>query len=285
MRDHPTEESALLVEQVAAALADARQGESHAFEVALLAGLCERLPVRPAVLDEVDAWIDAEGADLLAGEIPRLDVDGRVDHLLALPDDAREERLDATFVLDEICAGLTFCGSESMADEGVEVVVRTIRSMPEPWQPMAPLASRILGRAPPLPNDPAGRLWRTVEAASWIAEMLARGRAVMPKGAFGVPRLDAPAPRARPQAATALPTEKAEVRLKLGDQGEITYVRTPTLGHLFIETAKEVHSIAAQRDGTPVMLKKQRSTTWTCPAEPGLYVLHLDGVPHVFEIG
>lgn len=291
MRTTRIEEAELLEAQLVEALAETRRAEGHAFEVVALAGLRERLAGEPAALAAVDEWLDADGAVLLADEIADLELDRRIDELVGLPDDAHEERVDGTFAIDELSAGLTFCGNQARIAPFIELLGRAIQATPAPWCALSPLASRILESAPPLDDDPAGGLWRTIESTPWLQDSLAPAGAlpVVPGRTVGSPlsvqRLAWQAPRAAAQSASRLPSEHAEMTISLGEAADLTYARAEGRGELFLEVRQATERVTAQCDGRPVALTRLRPASWSCPAEPGLYVFHIDGNPHVVEVG
>ncbi len=280
MRTTRIAEAEMLDSQLAEALADAQGEEGHAFEVAALAGLRERLAGESASLATVEAWLDAEGAVRLADEIPRLELDRRIDGLVALPDESHDERVDGTFTIDELSAGLTFCGSQARIAPFIDLLGRAIRAMPAPWCALSPLASQILQGAPPLDDDPAGGMWRTIEATPWIRESLAHAG-----GSPALPRIALDPPRVAAQAAPRLASEHAEMTIQLGEEADLTYARTEDRRELFLEVRQATDRVTALRDGRLVALKRLRPTSWSCPAEAGLYVFHIDGHPHVVEVG
>lgn len=280
MRTTMIEEVEMLESQLAEALDEARRGEGHAFEVAALAGLRERLGGELAGLAAVEEWLDGEGAVLLAEEIPHLEFDRRIDELVALHDDAHDERVDVAFTVDELSAGLTFCGSQARIAPFIDLLGRAIRATPAPWCALSPLASRILEGAPPLDDDPVGGMWRTIEATPWIQD----SRALLGMSTE-VPRLPVDPPRAVARAASHLSSELSALSITLGDAAELTYAGTEDSGELFLEVRHGTDQVTAQRDGRPVRLTQLRSTSWSCPAEPGLYVFYIDGRPHVVEVG
>jgi hypothetical protein len=195
------EEAELLEAQLVEALAETRRAEGHAFEVVALAGLRERLAGEPAALAAVDEWLDADGAVLLADEIADLELDRRIDELVGLPDDAHEERVDGTFAIDELSAGLTFCGNQARIAPFIELLGRAIQATPAPWCALSPLASRILESAPPLDDDPAGGLWRD-DRVDAVAPGLARARRSVASRAGAHGRLAAERTAARLAGAT-----------------------------------------------------------------------------------
>lgn len=280
MRTTRIAEAEMLDSQLAEALAEAQGEGGHAFEVAAIAGLRERLAGAAASLAVVEAWLDEAGAVRLADEIPRLELDRRIDELVALPDDAHDERVDGTFTIDELSAGLTFCGSQARIAPFVDLLGRAIRAVPEPWCALSSLASRVLEGAPPLGDDPAGEMWRTIEATPWIRESLA-----FAGSSPAVPRIALERPRVAAQAAPHLPYEHTEMTLQLGGAADLTYAHTEDQGELFLEVRHATDRVTALRDGRLVALTRLRSTSWSCPAEPGLYVFHIDGHPHVVEVG
>ncbi len=195
-----------------------------------MAGLRERLAGESASLAVVEAWLDEEGAVRLADEIPRLELDRRIDELVTLADDAHDERVDGAFTLDELSAGLTFCGSQARVAPFIDLLGRAIRATPAPWCALSPLASQILRRAPPVDDDPAGAMWRTIETTPWVQESLALAGV-----SLVLPRIGEPTPRDAAQAAPHLPSKPTKLKVHFGEAAELTYAHTDDQRELFLE--------------------------------------------------
>ena len=274
----PRDDAALLEQQLHDALEDAQAGRAPAFEVALLAGLRERLPGDAPILASVESWIEGEGADRLADELPRIQVAPRAEALLDSPsEDADDERVDALLAFDELCAGLTFCGASRRCEPAAHLVARSVRAHPQPWATLSNLASRILQHAAPVADDPAGIVWRAVEAAERLWQQSAAETAEVAQIAS--------IPRERRLAAST--RDPKVITIPLGEHAHLTFVESVEGAELLVHLDDHATTIAAQRDGQSVVFLpvSDRPGTWRCPADTGLYVLFLNGIPFPFNLG
>lgn len=267
---------ALLEDQLREALADARAARAPAFEVALLAGLRERLPHRAPILDDVEGWLDGEGAEQLAQELPRIRIAPRVDVLLTQADEeSDEERADALLAFDELCAGMTFCGAEKRCRSAAELVARAVKADPQGWSALSDFASRVLQHAPPLAGDPAGLVWRAIEAAPALS---AADDAPL-VAAVSLPRLGR-----EPERLAASSRKMRLNKATLGSAAEVALVESDEGVELLIALKAEDSVIAADHEGRALMLRSSHPRFWSCPAQPGLYVFTIDGTPYPVEI-
>ncbi len=273
----PTREDASLLEQqLRDALVDASAARSPAFEVALLAGLRERMPGRSAIVDEVDEWLESAGADQLAAELPRIRIQSRAEPLLNPMDvEPDDERIDALLAFDELCAGFTFCGAAQRCEPAAELVARAIRARPEAWAAISDFASRVLQRAPPLAEDPAGRVWRAVEVAQALA--MSAG----PSPAAVSPLLQFEREPMRLAASTGGPRVQ---KRPLGSSTQVVFIESAEGSELLLEVEGEAATVSAERGGHPVALTVLRPGTWACPAEAGLYVFTINGKAYPVQV-
>lgn len=272
--DDHREDAALLEQQLHEALADAQARRGPAFEVALLAGLRERMPGVPAIFTQVEAWIDEDGGSRLAEELPRIQVTRRAEPLLDPTDDeSDDERVDALLAFDELCAGFTFCGQASRCEGAARLVAQAVRARSEAWTALSDFAARLLERAPPREDDPAGLVWRAIEAAALLRHATAEEAEVAQLLRIERPRLLA--------AATGHPRA---VTTPLGARARVTFIESDEGAELYVEVDGAPATITVQRDGRPVELSAVRAGTWACPANSGLYVFFIDGTPHPIEI-
>jgi len=274
--DPKRDDAALLERQLREALADARAARSPAFEVALLSGLRERLPGPSAVLTEVDAWLQTSGAEQLAAELPRINIDLRAEPLLQPSDEEPDdERVDALLAFDELCAGLTFCGAGQRCETLAQLLTRSIRAQPSAWAALSDFASRVLHRAPPIAGDPAGNVWRAIEAAESL-------NTADDAGAYPTtPLVQFEREPMRLAASTGAPKTQ---NLSLAATIKVVLIESSEGAELLIEIQGEASSVSVLRDGLPVPLDLLRIGTWACPAETGLYVLTINGQTYPLRI-
>jgi hypothetical protein len=159
----------LLVEQLQAAIADCESGRDDPFEVAVLAGLLSRRIAAGEAATAMEQQTLAavrrlQRSGALAAAFP--DEDHAADVLAHLQsmgsDDYEEDRCDALFDLDDLCAGAWFLGQPERYANEVAAAVATIGSAPEIWSAMATAAEALLEHAAPLSGDPALALWHCV---------------------------------------------------------------------------------------------------------------------------
>lgn len=277
-QDPTRDDSALLEAQLHEALDDARHARAPAFEVALLAGLRERLPGRPQILNLVDDWIEGEGAARLAQELPTIRIAPRVEVLLTQPDgEGDDERTEALLAFDELCAGLTFCGLGQRCDSGARLVARAVRARPQVWSGLSDFASRVLQHAPPLVDDPAGIVWRAIESAQALSAV----DDAPPVEAIPVLRFS------REPARLAASSGKMQLKTKpatLGSVAKVAFVESAESVELLIELNTEDTLIVAEHNCRALILRPVHPRFWSCPAQPGLYVFTINGTPYPFEI-
>lgn len=275
-QDSTRDDASLLEEQLREALADASAARAPAFEVALLAGLRERLHGRPQILSLVDDWLEGEGAERLAQELPTLRIAPRVDALLTRPDDeGNDERTEALLAFDELCAGLTFCGAGQRCEGGARLVAQAVRARPHLWSALSDFASRVLEHAPPLADDPSGIVWRAIEAA----QALSAADDAPPVEAIPMLRF------IREPARLAASSGNMQMKTAmLGSIAKVAFVESAEGVGLLIELDTEDAVIAAEHEGRALILRPVHPRFWSCPAQPGLYVFTINGTPYPFEI-
>lgn len=270
------DEAELLEEQLREALADAQTARVPAFEVALLAGLRERMAGQPDILRLADDWLDRDGAAQIAQEIPAIRIAPRVDALLSqLDEDDEEERTEALLAFDELCAGFTYCGFGSRCDGAARVIAGAIRAAPQVWSSLSDFASRVLQHAPPLADDSAGLVWRAIEAA----QALAAAPHESPVEAIPLLRFS------REPARLAASSGKIQTKTApLGSVAEVALIESPEGVELLIRASSDDAIVSAEHEGQALSLHSVHSGFWSCPAEPGLYVFTINGTPYPFEI-
>lgn len=142
------------------ALGSWRRGDGDGAVVAGLAGLLQRVGATAPVLRDVRRHRAA-----LVEELEVFDLDALVDRLVELDEGSEPEEVDEVlFALDEVGAAAWFLDRTSSVSSAFDVAERTVTAFPEPFAGRADLATAVLTVAPPRPGDPAGGLWRAVEA-------------------------------------------------------------------------------------------------------------------------
>ena len=275
-QDPTRDDAALLEDQLREALADARAARAPAFEVALLAGLRDRLPGSAPILNDVDNWLDGEGAERLAQELLLIRIAPRVDALLMQTDEAGDdERTDALLAFDELCAGLTFCGLAKRCESAAHLVARAVRARSQFWSVLADFASQVLQHAPPLAGDPAGIVWRAIEAA----QALSVADDGPPVEAIPILRFNR-----EPERLAASSGKMQMQTATLGSVAKVAFVESAEGMEMLIELTTEDSAIAAEHAGRALNLRPVHPRFWSCPAQPGLYVFTINGTPYPFEI-
>lgn len=275
-QDPTRDDAELLEEQLREALADARAARAPAFEVALLAGLRERLHGRPQILILVDDWLAGDGAARLAQELPTIRIAPRVEALLNhLDEEGDDERIEALLAFDELCAGMTFCGLGQRCDGGARLVARAVKALPQVWSPLSDFASRVLQHAPPLADDPAGIVWRAIEAT----QALSATQDAPPVEAIPMLRFN------REPARLAASSGKMQLQTApLGSVAKVAFVESGEGVELLIELDAEDIVITAEHEGRALILRPVHPRFWSCPAQPGLYVFTINGTPYPIKI-
>lgn len=286
------EDGQLLARQLQEALREHAEGES--FEIAVLAGLLSRTGCQDAAARAAltaAARLRDDGA-LTAGFPADEQIDEAADRLTALEDDADpEERADAVWELDELCAGAWFCGRAAEVVDAVDLAARTVAAFPASFQDLAELASAVLAKVPPLAGDPARRLWRAVEATALTAHDLEDGDAAPAcldaRRRLGlVPRVSLRAvPERAPLRASGLPEEPLLVALLTAEAVEVALGVEAGVGRVLLIKARGGGAAPRLlRDGETVPLTDLREGLWCGPAQVGEHRLDIAGQEHLFEV-
>lgn len=156
----------LLSDQLRESLRALATGVGEPFEAAVLAGLLARTAPTSSLLDDArTALAGHDAAQALTGDC----LNAALDRLIAVEEeDEPEEVYDQAIAdLDELCAGAAFLGEAGRVAETIDLAARLISAFPRPFCALAYLASAVLQEEPPVPGDPARRLWSAIEAAPW----------------------------------------------------------------------------------------------------------------------
>lgn len=287
-----TQDGRLLARQLREALHERAEGE--AFEIAVLAGLLSRAGAADeearAALEEAQRLRD-EG--LLSADFPTdAQIDAVADRIAVVDEETVEaERADALWELDELCAGAWFCGRGAEAEDAVDLAARTIEAFPRPFQELAELASAVLAKVPPLPRDPARRLWRAVEATALEVQRDDEPARPPPcdeaRRLLGLLRrvsLRAVAEQA-PLLASGLPPEPELVPLVAEETLQVALGVDPEAGRVLLLKVRgggEAPQLLCA--GQLVPLRDLREGLWRVAARVGVYQVRLGHAEHFFEV-
>ena len=154
MSDGEINELAALSEQLDEVLQEPILDGEDAIEVAILAGLVERLGGRGEAVDAARQWRDEDGADLLEeywAEFDESDLVAGIEDVLvgdADEDDVEEAILD---VDEHVCAAL-WSGHASAVRSMAEAVEQSIRTVPDPFACLSDVGAEF-SRMPAVARD------------------------------------------------------------------------------------------------------------------------------------
>lgn len=275
----PKYDVALLRVQLAAALDERARGEGDTFELAVLGGLLERAG---------DGSASGLRADL-AGALDAIDIQVAVDRVAGIDEGDEPEVVDsALFALDEICAAAAFLGvTEAICGE-VDLAVRAIQAFPHAYRKRADLASAVLDDHRFAPGDPAGDLWRAVEASRVEPEVgptaVPSFETLMELGLPAVISLRPIAEESRTRlAAAALTPEPPWERVFLRGGWEVA-ITTGKDGLRVVVSAPEGATPEGTVDGVAVRFDEDEFRIWSYAATPGQWHLDLGRIGIDFEI-
>lgn len=256
-----------LQEQLAAVLAEARRGEADLLEAACLAGLIQRLGQAPERFDVPVERLEAALVDAVDACIG------------CTADDPPEHSWDCLAALDELCAAATWLGHADRMRALVEEAAGFVRADPDTWRVHADAAAGLLRAEPPLPVDPAGALWRAVEAsARALLSADEHGEAPLAlKQQLGLPVVVDLLPYLqhgrRRAAAEALDLVDVPSRLLAAGEAWQLYLTVGTDGAprlVLLGAQAEAH-----RDGDPVLLEPDPDEGVGCPALAGTWTIRV----------
>ena len=139
-------ELGVLLEQLEELLEEGAVDAQDALEIAMVAGLAERLGggADPALARAV-AWRESGGGDLLRVAFEELEVDEIIDGLEGVLDgEAADEQVeDAVYELDDVVAAAVWSGQAAVVRGLAVEVARTIRQVPEPFAFLADFATDL----------------------------------------------------------------------------------------------------------------------------------------------
>lgn len=136
----PVDERQVLIDQLGESLAAGVDDADEALEVAICAGLLERLDPTAEALAEAAVWRQGAGAELLREAFEELDLEELNDAIDAVcsAESTVEQVEDAVWDVDEVIAAAIWAGQRKAVRALARAVADTIRSVPEPFVPLAP---------------------------------------------------------------------------------------------------------------------------------------------------
>lgn len=153
----------LLREQLKQASLELAQGGGEPLEVAILAGLLQRMAPDDEVLTSLDVAVPPQ--QLLQAIHEALDLVLEIEE-----DDDAAESWDALAALDETCAAAHWLGHSPLAEGAIDDATSLVRAFPEAWRVHSERATEVLRSRTPRSGDPAGRLWAVVEGTPWVTD-------------------------------------------------------------------------------------------------------------------
>lgn len=141
----PVDEKQVLIDQLGESLASGVDDADEALEVAICAGLLERLDPSVDALAEAAMWRQGAGAELLREAFEELELEELTDAIDALlTGEATVEQVeDAVWDVDEVIAAAIWANQRKAVRELALEVADTIRKVPEPFMPLAPDAAAL----------------------------------------------------------------------------------------------------------------------------------------------
>jgi hypothetical protein len=148
------EEMDVLVEQLDELLADPILDSDDALELAIVAGLAARLGAPDEALREAIAWREGPGREMLDETWEMVDFEPLLEALDACTggDLTDEEVEEALYDVDDVIAAAIWCGRPGAVRPAAQRASRIIREIPDPFAPLADLASQI-ARLPAVAAD------------------------------------------------------------------------------------------------------------------------------------
>lgn len=134
------DERQVLIDQLGESLAAGVDDADEALEIAICAGLLERLDPTAGALADAIAWKKGAGAELLKQAFDELDLEELLDAVDGVCNgEATQEQVeDAVWDIDEVVAAAIWAGQRKAVRELVREVAKTVRDIPEPFAVLAP---------------------------------------------------------------------------------------------------------------------------------------------------
>ncbi len=129
----------VLVEQLDELLAEGAVDPEDALEIAVVAGLAERLGATDEAMAEARAWREGPGKSLLAEVWGELDEDGLLDAVesCAVAEVEEEEVEEALYDVDEVVVAAIWAGNPAAVRSLARQAARVVRTVPERFAVLA----------------------------------------------------------------------------------------------------------------------------------------------------
>lgn len=153
-REGALTELEVLIEQLDELLGEGAFDADDALEIATVAGLAARLGAGPDVTGPAEAWRDGPGRELVDEAFDTIELEEVVAGVDAVihANASEEEVEEALYELDELVAAAVWCGRTAAVLDAAREVARTIRTVPEPFAPLADLGVSM-ARLPAVGQD------------------------------------------------------------------------------------------------------------------------------------
>ncbi len=159
----------ILLEQLEELLHDPILDGSDALEIAIVAGLAERLGAEQSALQGSVDWRDGEGKELLDEGFASLDLNELVAAVDGLVGGDEEEVEEALSDFDDVVAACLWCGKGEHVREASKKVSLSIRQIPETFGCLASMGSSISALPAVGQNREIYDYWLAVaEAGQWV---------------------------------------------------------------------------------------------------------------------
>jgi hypothetical protein len=129
----------VLLEQLDELLAEGAVDPEDALEIAVVAGLAERLGATPEAVAEARAWRDGPGRDLLAEVWGQIDEDALLEAVeaCAVGEVEEEDLEEAIYDVDEVVVAAIWAGNRAAVRNLSRQASRIVRTVPERFAPLA----------------------------------------------------------------------------------------------------------------------------------------------------
>lgn len=138
-------EQEVLSEQLDELLGEGAVDADDALEIAMVAGMLDRLGTPPDRLAAAVAWRDGPGRELLDEAFDELELDELIEAIDGvLGGDADEDQVEEVlYDFDEVVAAAIWAGKGGVVRRAAHEVAQTIRQVPDPFAPLADVGSSM----------------------------------------------------------------------------------------------------------------------------------------------
>jgi hypothetical protein len=144
----------VLLEQLDELLAEGAVDPEDALEIAVVAGLAERLGASAEAMAEAYAWRDGPGKSLLAEVWGELDEDGLLDAVesCAVAEAEEEDIEEALYDVDEVVVAAIWAGNRAAVRNLARQAAKVVRTVPERFAILADVGATF-ARLPTVAAD------------------------------------------------------------------------------------------------------------------------------------